>query len=1183
MDKSGNPIVIIDDESPNGLKRLAEFIRRVNIEGLNMKPLNSPELTEEIANTDFLSFDNDIITVPEEVNDEGEVVRLAETGNTTYTENQVASIFDQLVNIVNQHNQYILNVPPQKKASMAKNQALWGIWKVASDPTNIEEGMIGIDQATKLPKDLAANSISAEHDLEAAAGNVFTKHSGIVEGQVGKNCVSIGAVAIKVNAFTQLYYNLVLNQDDETIKPCLISNPQQIAGQTIITIDNIFDQTTELSEDGKSLQQNPDIKRMIDSLAEKYAWALDSNSSIQMAALLSIAVDNAKDLALAKLNAGPTMIGLYDYGLLCGVPLEHLEAIINSPAGRMVAELTLDNSFNEDPSERNAVGALAFLEGRIGKYLKQWNKPVKNAQQKWISITPTFRGADEFALWYLKETLEESKLRDLMTAVAKYINQNPNIKASNYKSDVSRINLLFTNKGLQGFLATVSTNSSIKSIEPILTKLNKGLNTSQNREIITTIRKNGITQSDALGHLLRPYYLKYCIDTGTKAEDSLSSMISTLAKFGDLDQILTKISETKEYKDLQKNYEENAKQAVDGNLEAQSKAYDNMAWFSSFKSLEEWVRAYNQKVKLFNNSTVKLPNGTVVKVKDNLWNLAEGGEEMRVIGVICSSNKALKTKQEEALNFQKTIEECIINRIEIIKSRYPENKKLQDLKTDKYKIDFIQFMLDPEYRRQMYIAYQTDIIPGIAPKVRTNPLHMIEVDPHLFKYVEANIIPTAVLNQMSCKFRATQKYSDSEYTDLFEVRGLNETKSYLTSLDRLLNAKLLIRWLSSTNKTFILPAGNRYFVEDVAGNIVLDHIAETDIPIKLGSLAGLATFKRYMELDVIPRLKRNNGMLHNKFVENLIPIKYSKTASKTPSQVYTLDVNMMPKKDSPEEAKLLDYMADFDELRTFDFNQFSASQGSIGNMQEAFYIYSMYVFNGRKSPQSLMKLFDKKSRLVDEYNEFLAKVDASGSIELSQDELVAWCAPLRSQHSTLGEYAYVYNDQDLGPALSAKIDYSESKASNDPTDVGASLEQDAALEALDQDEGSSYKRRPNWRPLSKQQNKDFSAQLAGQYFIYPNASIDSANIVFDVNSSNDQVGLTVEVDPFTGKVLYVSGIYNQTGQFVDTELIERIKSATIIKPAIVPGAFGIGMQLDEKGIRDIIDLYESEKNKECNS
>jgi hypothetical protein len=42
-------------------------------------------------------------------------------------------------------------------------------------------------------------------------------------------------------------------------------------------------------------------------------------------------VDNAKDLALKKINSGPRLMGLYAYGMTLGIPVNELVSIMNSP------------------------------------------------------------------------------------------------------------------------------------------------------------------------------------------------------------------------------------------------------------------------------------------------------------------------------------------------------------------------------------------------------------------------------------------------------------------------------------------------------------------------------------------------------------------------------------------------------------------------------------------------------------------------------------------------------------------------------------------------------------------------------------------------------------------------------------------------------------------------------------
>jgi hypothetical protein len=56
--------------------------------------------------------------------------------------------------------------------------------------------------------------------------------------------------------------------------------------------------------------------------------------------MLSIAVDNAKDLALAKINSGPKLMGMYVYGLTLGIPIETLVSIMKSEQGMILKEMT---------------------------------------------------------------------------------------------------------------------------------------------------------------------------------------------------------------------------------------------------------------------------------------------------------------------------------------------------------------------------------------------------------------------------------------------------------------------------------------------------------------------------------------------------------------------------------------------------------------------------------------------------------------------------------------------------------------------------------------------------------------------------------------------------------------------------------------------------------------------------
>jgi hypothetical protein len=60
--------------------------------------------------------------------------------------------------------------------------------------------------------------------------------------------------------------------------------------------------------------------------------------------LLSLATDNAKELALDKLNAA-NMLGMYIYGITIGVDFKTLADIICSETGLIINEMMGNNSF----------------------------------------------------------------------------------------------------------------------------------------------------------------------------------------------------------------------------------------------------------------------------------------------------------------------------------------------------------------------------------------------------------------------------------------------------------------------------------------------------------------------------------------------------------------------------------------------------------------------------------------------------------------------------------------------------------------------------------------------------------------------------------------------------------------------------------------------------------------------
>jgi hypothetical protein len=65
-----------------------------------------------------------------------------------------------------------------------------------------------------------------------------------------------------------------------------------------------------------------------------------------MSAFLGLSTDNAKELVLAKINAGTATMGMYLYGLSIGMPVADLYKMLTSPLAFRLTELTKGDTFN---------------------------------------------------------------------------------------------------------------------------------------------------------------------------------------------------------------------------------------------------------------------------------------------------------------------------------------------------------------------------------------------------------------------------------------------------------------------------------------------------------------------------------------------------------------------------------------------------------------------------------------------------------------------------------------------------------------------------------------------------------------------------------------------------------------------------------------------------------------------
>ena len=336
---------------------------------------------------------------------------------------QTRFIVENIKNVIDNHNLSIEQVKNQEIADgMVKNFMMHQMYEIINDPINLIEAQAAIDLQTAPAKNIAnKQSPRALDSIEANPGDFTTNIHGIVENQTGKKGVGICAVGLKsFFALTQHYNSTLTHGSAEEIKRLLLdTNGITILGKTYYSLannhaehDDPFEHNTpqEVRDFYEAIGQpvptkvnkeildkyisdvtaiNPKYKPT-DEIYAAYMLSVDNDedAALALSALLSLATDNAKELALAKLNAGTNMLGMYIYGLTIGMKFSDISKILMSDIGFRISDMMSGNAFSEEPS-LNIQDVFDYFEIGPTKYLSQFDKFSFDEKNKRRITSPT--------------------------------------------------------------------------------------------------------------------------------------------------------------------------------------------------------------------------------------------------------------------------------------------------------------------------------------------------------------------------------------------------------------------------------------------------------------------------------------------------------------------------------------------------------------------------------------------------------------------------------------------------------------------------------------------------------------------------------------------------------------------------------------------------------------------------
>lgn len=409
-------------------------------------------------------------------------------------------------------------------------------------------------------------------------------------------------------------------------------------------------------------------------------------------------------------------------------------------------------------------------------------------------------------------------------------------------------------------------------------------------------------------------------------------------------------------------------------------------------------RMYNQLIDSIEEYVLNLSN-IDEKVLSDLYTLAQGAKEMRRLGSIFSLNQGIKSDPEGLLRQVNLIERAV----------YDITKDKKDL------IDINKFAFDEAYRQRAINAYEN-------VKHSFNILEAVATVPHFMGYVQTLAVALREVSE-SFKFRSSRSMS----LELSKMIGYNDENRIIKGIENYVGDSLRKQWLLQNDVQMIIPKGNQAF--DKQGN---KYILAQDTPVHLGTDWGAATFRMFMESQVIPDLKAGKikpgvdfpGVRDNRFIKDLMNDLSTNTVSRNASIIYTLPINMLPRTDS-DTAILNAYKAEFNKLAKYayqyevtTFNPDGQAQVTLSTpvpLVDLFTYYAMIANNWKLSENSLVPILEnfQNTGIIQDFHNFEKAYDKSEDTlsldNMDINDILPYVAPKGSPYSSYSNYLWARN------------------------------------------------------------------------------------------------------------------------------------------------------------------------------
>lgn len=374
---------------------------------------------------------------------------------------------------------------------------------------------------------------------------------------------------------------------------------------------------------------------------------------------------------------------------------------------------------------------------------------------------------------------------------------------------------------------------------------------------------------------------------------------------------------------------------------------DKADWLAISEFLEEVIDRNNTWEKL--RKSGQLEDG-FKKLRQIKKVFLPATEEQTILGALLGVNQGLRTSGYQQFNL------CYRTETHV-------NKVLGLSGENSFSL--LKFLRDNDYAEQMIAAYETK-------KEHTNILAVIKGVPHFEEMLSAMSDNNLILTTLSSKYDLATKLA-------YEISGDNEygvSEKEYKQIEYFINDSFIVSFLTSKGITFNASKETPIYNHSSEAK----PLSESK-PIEIKNLYDLASFKLWMETEIIPLLKVDPRYENSPFIQSLMYSVVPDRRTKKTRSFYRLPMNML----------LIDTYTDskdrYQRILT-DFNKIARNKipGSNLTIADAFFIYNAVVNKEGFGRNSMTRLFEdlinseSGTSLASEFYEFISKIDTDNTL-----------------------------------------------------------------------------------------------------------------------------------------------------------------------------------------------------------